>query len=255
MAMDRLKDKVIAVAGGAGGIGSGLVARYAAEGASVMVGDLNLDAAREVVDQVRAKGGIADAAAVDLAHEDSVKEFVSRSEEIFGGVDGFHANAANFSRSQDDVDVVDIDLQLFDDILQVNARGHALCARYAVPALLKRGGGVILFTSSGAAFVPDKVRVAYSMSKAAVHALMRHVAVRWGHEGIRANVIAPGVIMHPKLEEKGPQLRDWAMQRVSVNYLGDPSDIAATAALLMSEEGRYITGQVLSIDGGSSMRQ
>ena len=92
------------------------------------------------------------------------------------------------------------------------------------------------------------------MSKAAIHALMRHVAVRFGHEGIRANVIAPGVIMHERLENSGSGLREWALKRVHMNRLGEPSDIAAMAALLMSDEGRYINGQVLSIDGGSSMR-
>jgi NAD(P)-dependent dehydrogenase (short-subunit alcohol dehydrogenase family) len=254
MSMNRLQGKVIAVAGGAGGIGAGLVERYAAEGAAVFVGDLNLEGAREIAERVTAAGGVALAAAVDLAHEDSVRDFVRSCEETFGGLDGFHANAANFARSKDDIDIVDIDLDLFDSILQVNARGHALCARHAIPALLRRGGGVILFTSSGAAFVPDRVRVAYAMSKSAIHALMRHVAVRWGHEGVRANVIAPGVIIHAK-HAQNTQLQDWAMQRVHLNYLGAPSDIAAMAALLMSDEGRYITGQVLSVDGGSSMRQ
>lgn len=253
--MHRLKNKVIAIAGGAGGIGSGLVARYAAEGASVYVGDIALDAAQAVVEQVKAAGGVAAASHVDLAEEDSVQAFVRGCEETFGGLDGFHANAANFSRSTEDIDVVDIDLEVMDSIFRVNARGHALCARHAIPAMLRRGGGSIIFTSSGAAYVPGPGRVAYSMSKAAVHALMRHVAVRWGHENIRANVIAPGVIMHPKLEAASPSIREWALQRVQLNYLGAPEDIAATAALLMSDEGRYITGQVLSVDGGSSMRQ
>ncbi|RYG24757.1 MAG: SDR family oxidoreductase [Burkholderiales bacterium] len=170
-------------------------------------------------------------------------------------MDGFHANGAHFVRANDDIDIVAIDMDLFDDILAVNARGHALCARHAIPALLRRGGGVMLFTSSGAAYMPDHIRVAYAMSKASIHALMRHIAMHWGHEGIRANVIAPGVIMHPDLEVKAPQLKEWALERVSLNYLGAGADVAATAAMLMSEEGRYITGQVLSIDGGWSMRQ
>jgi NAD(P)-dependent dehydrogenase (short-subunit alcohol dehydrogenase family) len=92
------------------------------------------------------------------------------------------------------------------------------------------------------------------MSKSAIHALMRHVAVRWGREGVRANVIAPGVILHPALEEKAPFLRAWAEKRVATPYVGEPRDIAAMAALLMSDEGRYVTGQVISVDGGSTMR-
>jgi NAD(P)-dependent dehydrogenase (short-subunit alcohol dehydrogenase family) len=252
--MKRLEGKIIAVAGGAGGIGEGLVRRYAAEGASVYVGDLNADGARKIADSIRSEGGAAAGAAVDLAHEDSIREFVKGCETTFGGLDGFHANAADFSRSREDIDVVDIDWEVFDSVMNVNARGHALCARHAIPAMLRRGGGVILFTSSGSAFVPDRVRVAYSMSKSAIHALMRHIAVRWGHENVRANVIAPGVVIHAK-HFQNKELQDWAIKRVAVNYLGAPEDIAAMGALLMSEEGRYITGQVISVDGGSSMRQ
>lgn len=253
--MKRLSGKIIAVAGGAGRIGSSLVTRYASEGASVLIGDINLDEANDLAEAIRAQGGQASASHIDLASEESVKAFVGRCETEFGGIDGFHANAAYFDRSQEDIDIVDIDMGLFDDIMNVNAKGHALCARHAIPALSRRGGGCILFTSSGAAYVPDRGRAAYSMSKAAIHALMRHVALRWGHDGIRANVIAPGVIMHPKLEAKSPQLKEWALKRVALNYLGSGEDIAATAAMLLSDEGRYITGQVLSIDGGSSMRQ
>jgi NAD(P)-dependent dehydrogenase (short-subunit alcohol dehydrogenase family) len=253
--MERLKDRVIAVAGGAGGIGSELSRRYAAEGASVLVGDLNADAAGKVAEEIRAAGGVAEAAALDLGDEDSIRAFVGRAEAAFGGLDGFHANGAYFGGDKTaDLDIVSIDMAVFDKIMQVNARGYALCSRYAIPAMLKRGGGSIVYTSSGAAFVPDAGRVTYSMSKAAVHALMRHVAERWGHEGIRANVIAPGVVIHEK-HLKNTQLQTWAMKRVRVNYLGESKDIAAMGALLLSEEGRYVTGQVISVDGGSSMRQ
>lgn len=253
--MQRLKEKVIAIAGGAGGIGSELSRRYASEGAKVLVGDLNIDGAAKVAAEIKAAGGIAEATALDLSDEDSIKAFVARAEEAFGGLDGFHANAAFFGGDKTaDLDIVSIDMAVFDKIMQVNTRGYALCSRYAIPAMLKRGGGSLVYTSSGAAFVPDAGRVTYSMSKAAVHALMRHVAVRWGREGVRANVIAPGVIIHEK-HEKNTSLQDWAKRRVHVNYLGAPSDIAATGALLLSEEGRYITGQVISVDGGSSMRQ
>jgi NAD(P)-dependent dehydrogenase (short-subunit alcohol dehydrogenase family) len=253
--MQRLKEKVIAIAGGAGGIGSELSRRYAAEGARVLVGDLNADGAAKVAAEIKAAGGVAEAAALDLGEEDSIRAFVAKAEEAFGGLDGLHANGAYFGGDKTaDTDIVGIDMAIFDRIMQVNTRGYALCSRYAIPLMLKRGGGSIVYTSSGAAFVPDAGRVTYSMSKAAVHALMRHVAERWGHEGVRANVIAPGVIIHEK-HLKNTSLQEWAMQRVRVNYLGESKDIAAMGALLLSEEGRYITGQVISVDGGSSMRQ
>jgi NAD(P)-dependent dehydrogenase (short-subunit alcohol dehydrogenase family) len=94
------------------------------------------------------------------------------------------------------------------------------------------------------------------MSKAAGHALMRHVAKRYGAQGIRANAIAPGIIMHPRLEAAvGPEFIPWARSRIPLRTrLGNPGDIAALSALLMSDEGAYITGQVVSVDGGATMR-
>jgi NAD(P)-dependent dehydrogenase (short-subunit alcohol dehydrogenase family) len=252
--MDRLKNKVIAIAGGAGGIGSGLSLRYAAEGAKVVVGDLDYAGAQAVAEQIKAAGGEAVAVALDIGEEDSIRAFVDTADKTFGRLDGLHANAAYFGGVDGDKDVVSIDLGVYDKIMQVNARGFLLCTRYAVPVMLRGGGGAFVYTSSGAAFVPDVARVSYSMSKAAVHALMRHTATRWGHEGIRANVIAPGVIIHAK-HENNTRLQAWALKRVAGNALGDAGDIAAMGALLLSDEGKYITGQVISVDGGSSMRQ
>jgi NAD(P)-dependent dehydrogenase (short-subunit alcohol dehydrogenase family) len=140
--------------------------------------------------------------------------------------------------------------------MRVNARGFFLCTRHAVPAMLARGGGSMLYTSSGAAFMGEQVRVAYAMSKVAAHALMRHIANRFGPSGIRANVIAPGVIAHPRFDAMiSAELAEQMKAQVAMRRLGRPTDIAAMSALLMSDEGSYITGQVISVDGGISMRQ
>jgi NAD(P)-dependent dehydrogenase (short-subunit alcohol dehydrogenase family) len=122
--------------------------------------------------------------------------------------------------------------------------------------MIARGGGSMIYTSSGAAHAGEVVRVAYAMSKTAGHALMRHVANRFGPDGIRANVIAPGVIAHPRFETQvSPELANSMMQRTPIRTrLGRPLDIAALGALLMSDEGSYITGQVISVDGGGTMR-
>ena len=242
--MKSLKNMVIAVAC-AGGIGTGLARRYAAEGASILIGDINADAAA---------GGKATVQALDIGDNAAVADFVSSAERIYGGVDGFHVNAVNFKHGREDTDAVDISLEIFDDILRINAGGALRCAKNATPAMLRRGGGCILFTSSGSARNADPTRVAYGMSKASLHSLARHVAMRWGKENIRSNVIAPGVTLHPRLEQAAPELKEWALKRVPGQYLGTPEDIAALAALLMSSEGRYITGQVISVDGGSTMR-
>jgi NAD(P)-dependent dehydrogenase (short-subunit alcohol dehydrogenase family) len=251
--MDRLKNKVVAIAG-AGGIGTGLAKRYAAEGASVMIGDISKESAEEAAQAVMESGGSATALALDIGDAAAIADFVARAEKLYGGLDGFHANAANFSHGAADTDAVDIELTVFDDIMRVNAGGALRCARAAIPAFQRRGGGSILFTSSGSAHSGEPIRIAYSMSKTATHSLARHIAKRWGKENIRANVIAPGVTLHPRLERAAPDLREWALRRIPLTYLGTPEDIAAMATLLMSDEGRFITGQVISVDGGSTMR-
>lgn len=113
----------------------------------------------------------------------------------------------------------------------------------------------MLYTSSGAAYVGMDSRPAYAMAKSAIHALMRHVVSRWGKQGIRSNAIAPGVISHPGVEAAmGPHYADEILKTLHVTRIGKPDDIAAMAALLMSEDGAFVTGQVISVDGGSTMR-
>jgi NAD(P)-dependent dehydrogenase (short-subunit alcohol dehydrogenase family) len=251
----RLEGKVIVVAG-AGGIGNELARRYAAEGASVVLGDIDAAAADAVAKEIVAAGGTAVGAALDGADDASIKAAVDLAVSQFGGLDGFHANYASFRDGEGGEDALGLPIEIYDEVMRVNARGFLLCTRHAVPQMLRRGGGAMIYTTSGAAFMGEPLRVAYAMSKLAVHALMRHVATRFGHEGIRANAIAPGVISHPRFAAVIPpeMAREFA-DRTTIGRLGRPIDIAAMGALLMSDEGSFITGQVLSVDGGNSMRQ
>ena len=251
----RLKGKIILVAG-AGGIGNELARRYAREGASVFLGDIDGAMAKTVAGEIVEAGGSAIGIELNGADNASVKSAVDIAVSSFGGLDGFHANFASFRDGTDGEDVLDLPLDIYDEVMHVNARGFLLCTRHAVPAMIARGGGSMVYTSSGAAYIGEEVRVAYAMSKTAVHALMRHVARRFGPNGIRANVIAPGVISHPRFEAViTPEMANAFMQSTAIKTrLGSPADIAAMAALLMSDEGSYITGQAISVDGGNSMR-
>jgi NAD(P)-dependent dehydrogenase (short-subunit alcohol dehydrogenase family) len=251
---ERLKGKVIIVAG-AGGIGNELARRYAKEGAAVVLGDIDVTTAKAVADDIGRAGGSAVGVELNGADDSAIAAAVDLAVSRFGGLDGFHANFACFRDGVGDLDILKVPLDVYDEMMRVNARGFALCTRRALPAMLARGRGCMLYTSSGAAYMAETVRVAYAMSKEAAHALMRHVANRWGPEGIRANVIAPGVISHPRFEQVMPPEVKVAMKsRIPVGRLGEATDIAAMAALLMSDEGSFITGQVISIDGGVSMR-
>lgn len=252
--MDRLRGKVILLAGG-GQIGGALARRYASEGASVVIGDIDSAGAARLAEEIGEAGGTAVSCELDGRDEASVAASFDLARREFGGIDGMHANFATFADGAQNEDVLTLPMETYDEVMRINARGFVLCTRHAVPAILERGGGSIVYTSSGAAHQGDPSRAAYSMSKAAVNALMRHVASRFGPEGIRANAIAPGVVIYPSiahhLEGDGGA---YFLSKMPIKHFADPEDIAGTAAMLMSEDARYITGQVISVDGGGSMR-
>lgn len=251
----RLVGKVIIVAG-AGGIGTGLAKRYVAEGASVIVGDIDAAAAEDAAAQAGEGGGAVCGVALDGADEESIRSAVERAQIDFGGLDGFHANFACFKDDDRSGALLELSMDSFDEVTRVNMRGFVLCTRLAIPAMLKRGGGSILYTSSAASFVAQPVHVAYAMSKVAVHALMRHVATRYGPDGIRANALTPGVVTHPRFEEVVPkEFADAMREATPRRRLGLPSDVAAMSAFLMSDDADFVTGQLISVDGGRTMRQ
>jgi NAD(P)-dependent dehydrogenase (short-subunit alcohol dehydrogenase family) len=253
--MRGLKGKIAVIAGGATGIGAATALRLAEEGCAAVVGDIHEDGAASVAARITAGGGRAVAARFDISDDGSVGELIRRAVEVYGGIDFLHANAADLSLCAGDTDAVDLPLDIFDRTIAVNLRGHLLCTRHAVPEMLRRGGGAIVYTSSGAAFVGEPERLSYAVSKAGINALMRHVASRWGREGIRANAIAPGLVL---TEGAMVHMNDEAQKAMLAigrsTRLGQPEDIAAMVAMLMSEDGAWINGQVISVDGGITMR-
>jgi NAD(P)-dependent dehydrogenase (short-subunit alcohol dehydrogenase family) len=253
--MQRLEGKTILVAGG-GGIGSALARRFAQEGASVVLGDVALDAARKVVQGIVEAGGIAEAIALDGADEQSATAAIQLACDRFGGLDGMHINFATFVDGSFERGILELPLADFDETMRVNLRGYYLCTRAALPAILARGGGSIVYTSSPAACKGAPSQVAYATAKAGIEAIMRHVASRFGADGIRANCISPGSTMHERLERELPdETKQWCLDMAIIKTrLGRPEDIAAMSALLMSHEGSYITGQVIGVDGVVVMR-
>ena len=161
-----LAGKVILVAG-AGGIGGGLARRYAAEGARVVLGDIDLDAARETVDEIQRENGDATAIHLDGADEKSVIAAVETCRKTYGGLDGLHANFANLADNNPELGILELPLEIYDETQRVNARGFYLCTRAALPLMIERGGGSIVYTSSAAANAKSPAQVAYAMSKAA----------------------------------------------------------------------------------------
>jgi len=252
-----LRDKVAVVAGGAGGIGTATCLRLGQEGTKVVVGDLDGQAAAAVAKEITGAGGQAVSLAFDIGDEDAVRALVAKAVEEFGGLDILHANAADLSAATigQDSTATPIDLEVFDRTMRVNMRGHLLCARHAIPRLLERGGGALVFTSSAAAFAGEPERPAYAMAKSAVNALVRHIASAWGKQGIRANAIAPGLVLTDALWNSiDTAFRDRVLRGTRSSRLGTPDDIASMAAFLASDDAAWVNGQVISVDGGTLLR-
>ena len=255
--MKGLQDKTVLIAGGTGGVGTATARRLGAEGANVVVGSRREESAAQVADAITAAGGRALALRLDIVDEASVIAAVQAAVEWSGGLDAMHVNAANMTPEviTNDSDVTAIDLDVFDATVRVNLRGTLLCTRHAVPALLAQGGGALVYTSSAAAFVGEPERPAYAMTKTGLHALVRHVATRWGREGIRANAVAPGPVpseaVLPYLDEA---MLDGMRAALHSPRLGRPDDVAALVAFLVSDDGEWINGQVINVDGGMVLR-
>jgi NAD(P)-dependent dehydrogenase (short-subunit alcohol dehydrogenase family) len=250
-----LSEKVILIAGGSSGIGRAAAIRLADEGSTVLIGDIDEPAAQAVADHIEHAGGRAAAVRLDISDESSVKQFVFDAVERYGGIDGILINAADMRAIMEDYDAVEVSLEIFDQTLSVNLRGYFLCTRHVIPHLLNRGGGSIVYTTSDAAFAGEPTRVAYGISKSGVNALMRHVASRWGKQNIRANAIAPGFVPTEKNLLTAPKaFLDEVLSASRSARHGEPADIAAMMTLLLSDDGSWINGQAISVDGGTLLR-
>jgi NAD(P)-dependent dehydrogenase (short-subunit alcohol dehydrogenase family) len=252
--MGRHSGKVAVCAGSATGMGAETAARLAAEGASVVIGDVNIEAAEALAERIRSSGGEAVAVRFDLAEEASCNELIQGAAQRYGGLDLMHVNGADLSLGPKDKDALTTDLAVFDRSVAVNLRGHLLCTRAAIPLMLQRGRGAIVYTSSDAAKTAAPYQMAYYVTKTALNGLMRHVATRWGPEGIRANAICPGVVLTETIKRvMREETVDYYRKRTPSTRLGEPRDIAAMACFLLADEAEWINGQAISVDGGSVM--
>ncbi len=253
--MSRLAGKVAIVTGGGGGIGAATAHELAREGAAVAVVDIDEAKAAGVADEIRRSGARAIALGGDLAQEEAAQSAVQATVAEFGRVDILHNNAALTASSflSRDTTVSEMSLDVWQRSLEVNLGSQLLMCKHTVPEMRKNGGGSIVNMSSGAALSGDRTRLAYGVSKSGVHTLTMYVATSEGKRGVRANTIVPGLIITDAVRAHLTEDIIGGLGRATLTpYLGQPKDVADLVVFLASEQSRYITGQMISIDGGMS---
>lgn len=245
----RFDGQVAIVTGGASGIGEATCRRLVAEGARVVVADLDADRAQSLATEL---GAPASAHAFDAADVASIERLVKGTVERFGRLDVLHNNAALSSPAVHarDRNAMDIEFDLWDQVMAVNLRGYLAGCKYALPTMIAQGGGAIVNTASTGGFAGDITRMAYSVSKAAIIGLTRQIATHHGAQGIRCNAVAPGLVLTPGVRGAAAAVIDVMQRHLLVPEFGEPEDIAALVCFLASSEARYVNGQTYIADGG-----
>jgi NAD(P)-dependent dehydrogenase (short-subunit alcohol dehydrogenase family) len=252
--MKRLEGRTAIITGTSGGIGAATARRFAREGAQVVVADIDLAGAEKVAAEIRETGGDVVAHPLDLAEQDSIAALIAFALGHYGKLEILFNNAADTrpSTMRHDASVEFMDPEIWDLVFRVNTRGTMLMIKHALPALLKSGNASIINTSSGAALLGDLFRVAYASSKAAINTMTKYVAAQYGKRGVRCNVVSPGMVVTENA--RLGQEQNFAMyeRHHLTPYLGAPEDLAAMVTLLASDDGRFVSGQIIAVDGGIS---
>lgn len=248
----RFQNKVAVVTGAALGIGQATATALAQEGAAVVIADLDQKQGEATAKEIQGNGGQALFISANISVEDNVRAMVDRTVSHYGRLDILVNNAGIYIQG----DVEQTSLEDWERLIAVNLTGAFLGMKYAVPAMVQNGGGVVVNVASEAGLVGIKGQVAYNVSKAGVIALTRSSAVDLAEKGIRVNSVCPGTTDTPLVKAAVNRAPDPAAARRQLeevrplNRLGSPAEIASAILYLASDEAGYATGAILSIDGG-----
>ena len=248
--MFDLSEKVAIITGSSRGIGLGIAKQLSQQGAKVIITSRNLEPCEEAAKTIRDAGGEALAIASNVGRKEEVQNLVDKTLEAYGRLDIVVCNAAAnpaFGPMQALEDAA------FDKIMRVNLQSNIWLCNLAGPHMAKVGGGSMILISSITALDGSRVIGAYALSKAAQLQLARNLAVEWGHQNIRANCIAPGLIQtdFARALWENDDIRKQIESRTPLGRIGEPDDIAGVAGFLASDAARYVTGQLIVADGGA----
>ena len=253
--MAELIGKASLVTGAGVGIGRAIAVKLASEGASVLVVDFNEETARETVGLIRNAGGQAELFVADVSDETRVTAMVETAVSTWGSLD-IACNSAAVSRGSGPIHT--FEKAVFDQTLELCLTNTFLCMKYEIEAMLaQESGGSIVNISSNASLRGQPYNTAYAAAKSGVNLLTKSAASEYGHKGIRINAVSPGVIRTPGVEkyfEEQPKIAEGLKQAAVMRRLGEPSEIAEAVSFLASDRASFITGQLLSVDGGAAVK-
>lgn len=250
--MSQLDNKVAIITGAGGGFGEGIAKLYAKEGATVVVADINMDAAKRVSADI---GSSAMAIKTDVSVRSDVEELVASCLKEFGKLDIVVNNAGTTHKNQP---MLNVDEETFDRVFNVNVKSIYYMTQAVVPVMRKQGGGVILNVGSTAGIRPRPGLSWYNASKGAVNVLSKSMAVELGPEGIRVNAICPVMGVTGLFEAfmglpDTPENRAKFVSTIPLGRFCQPSDVAAAAVFLASDAAEFMTGVEFPVDGGRTI--
>ena len=249
-----LNGKVVIVTGGGGAIGSAMCMQLGANGAKVVVAGRTLKTLQATVDAVKAAGGEASAVVADVSNPESAANMVAETVRIYGRLDALVNNAGINGGPEYRKPIHQYDDDLWDRIVSIDLNGVYYCSKAAVKQMLKQGeGGSIINIGSIVGQTPLRLQCAFTAAKAGVFNLTKTMALELAPENIRVNGIAPGSIMFEgtrKLFYADPVKAEGIMSHIPLHRPGEPEDIAGMTCFLVSEDSKYMTGSIVTIDGG-----
>ncbi len=246
----RFVGKVAIVTGAARGIGEAYARALAAEGACVVVADINTELGPKVVAAIKAEGGRAAFASTDVSSPESAAAMAALAVERFGGIDYLVNNAAIYGSMRLDV-LLSVDWDYYKSFMSVNLDGALACTRACYQHMAARGGGAIVNQSSVAAWHYASF---YGLAKAGINSLTQQLAHELGYLGIRVNAVAPGPTDTEATRSVVGEMASDLVKQAALQRLGQPSDMVGACLFLLSDEASWITAQVLNVDGGLIFR-
>ena len=248
--MSRFENKVAVVTGAATGIGEAYARALAADGAAVVVADLNSDGGEMVAKSIESAGGKAMFVRTDVSSAESAEKMAARAVERFGGIDLLVNNAAIYGDMQFDL-LITVDWEYYRKFMGVNFDGALVMTRAVYPHMQQRGGGAIVNQSSTAAWLYSGF---YGLAKAGVNGLTQQLAHELGGMNIRVNAVAPGPTDTEATRNQVGDASKELVKGLALKRMGQPEDMVGACLFLLSEESSWVTGQIFNVDGGQVFR-